>query len=583
MTEYLCKCGRKLQRSASGATTGLKLDGYAPGHECFGCPYVVPIKAWIDGGMQLDHYECIASKELHYDTYACTSFFEADSRVGHILSLDWDFLQQVAAECDRHPNTIAINREKDGGLVAYKSKYREDGRFDFCIYPTQNKAGAKAKRAIFEKFFTASGRRKDLTPEQEKEKILNDIAKGRALKEEPTCPEPVDTSLPTASVPACPAASGTAEPALPAPSPAPLAAASTTDTAGRPSFDYSGLSQKTIDTMHLAEREILESRQTYIVRVSNAVAMVHDELVGNSDNCAEGVVAICDNSKHGHRGGETFRAWCRYVGISKDAAYRFLQVDRLLSGASPEELATLEAASPSLLYAAAKPSAPAELVQAVKDGDITTHKQYQELLAERDEAKRAAAAARQREEEARAAAHRYHLQAEDAEAQRNAYADQQTEYIAQINELTDRAVEAERRASELEARPIEVAVQQPGEDDLARYRAEGAEAARREYTAQIASADAARKKADDKLKKLQETLQGRTDHLNAVAAELAKVKQQLKAQAAMQTVQAIPCSQCIYESDCCGITFLEDLDGDEDEINNRLTGCTAGKRKETPV
>ena len=42
----------------------------------------------------------------------------------------------------------------------------------------------------------------------------------------------------------------------------------------------------------------------------------------------------------------------------------------------------LEAASPSLLYAAAKPSAPAELVQAVKDGDITTHKQYQEALAE---------------------------------------------------------------------------------------------------------------------------------------------------------------------------------------------------------
>lgn len=33
-------------------------------------------------------------------------------------------------------------------------------------------------------------------------------------------------------------------------------------------------------------------------------------------------------------------------------------------------------------YAAAKPSAPAELVQAVRDGDITSHKQYQEALAE---------------------------------------------------------------------------------------------------------------------------------------------------------------------------------------------------------
>ena len=48
----------------------------------------------------------------------------------------------------------------------------------------------------------------------------------------------------------------------------------------------------------------------------------------------------------------------------------------------------MEELGPSLLYAAAKPSAPAELVQAVKDGDITSHKQYQDLLtrynAERD-------------------------------------------------------------------------------------------------------------------------------------------------------------------------------------------------------
>mgnify|MGYP007125000112 CR=1 FL=1 len=49
---------------------------------------------------------------------------------------------------------------------------------------------------------------------------------------------------------------------------------------------------------------------------------------------------------------------------------------------SPREQKVLEELSPSLLYAAAKPSAPAELVQGVKAGDITTHKQYQELLAE---------------------------------------------------------------------------------------------------------------------------------------------------------------------------------------------------------
>lgn len=734
MTEYICKCGRKLQRSTNGATTGLKLDGYGPGHECFGCPYVVPIKAWADGGMKLDHYECIASKKLHYDTYACTSFFENDSKVGHILSLDWDFLQQVAAECDKHPNTISINREKDGTLSAYKSKYREDGRFDFCIYPTANKAGAKAKRAIFEKFFTPSGRRKDMTPEQEKEKILNDIKTGlsnelprpynpgdiyydpldhsrmrvidltpdkkertwqvqesdgpdswepangsvyphfedavRTLaafvrsyglvpqpdtvvancdnslvepiaicdelpavcvdclcwkcgneecglqcerdardvrycerdgggggvgvnckdyipKEEPICPEPVETALPTASAPACPAECGTAEPALPAPSPAALAAVSTTDMADRPSFDYSGLSQQTIDTMHLAEKEIFEAKQIYIVRVSNAVAMVHQELVGNSDKLDEGVVPNWDNSKYGNRGEDTFRAWCAYMGISKSAAYRFLQVDRLLSGASPEELATLEAASPSLLYAAAKPSAPSQLVEQVKSGDITTHKQYQELLRRLqqledanadlqdandtlhqtvEQANAHAAEARTREEEARAAAHHYHLKAEEAEAQRNAYVDRESEHLARI--------------AELEARPIEVAVQQPSEADLARYRAEGAEQARRDLAAQVASADAARKKTEDKLKKLQDTLQGRTDHLNAVEAELAKVKRQLKEQAKPPILEAVPCSQCVFEQYCCGIGMLDGAGVDEDDINNRLSGCTGGMRKE---
>lgn len=138
-----------------------------------------------------------------------------------------------------------------------------------------------------------------------------------------------------------------------------------------PVFDYSGLDAQTVEVLHVAEREILTARQTYICRVSAAVAAAH-----------EAVVANCDNSKHGNRGERAFINWCASVGLKKDAAYRLLQVNALLTGATPEEQATLEAASPSLLYAAAKPSTPAEVVQAVKDGDITTHKQYQEAMAQ---------------------------------------------------------------------------------------------------------------------------------------------------------------------------------------------------------
>ena len=158
---------------------------------------------------------------------------------------------------------------------------------------------------------------------------------------------------------------GAAEQSLSAAGPASLEASPS----GSSGFDYSGLNVVTVDTLHLAENIIRSARQKYIVDLAGAVDMAHEELVRNSDG-------------HNQHTEETFVAWCRSVGISKTTAYQLLQVQALLTGSTPEEQATLEAASPSLLYAAAKPSAPAELVQAVKDGDITTHKQYQEALAE---------------------------------------------------------------------------------------------------------------------------------------------------------------------------------------------------------
>ena len=139
-------------------------------------------------------------------------------------------------------------------------------------------------------------------------------------------------------------------------------------------FDYSGLDVRTVDTLHWAENRIRDSRRKYIADVAEAVAIVHDELCGT-------VVQILDNGQFAPKE-DAFRRWCESVGISKSTAYNLLQVNALLSGSTPEEQDTLAAASPSLLYAAAKPSAPADLVQAVKDGDITTHKQYQELLKE---------------------------------------------------------------------------------------------------------------------------------------------------------------------------------------------------------
>lgn len=174
-----------------------------------------------------------------------------------------------------------------------------------------------------------------------------------------------------------------------------------TPPSGSSAFDYTGLNVVTVDTLHLAENIIRSARQKYIVDLAGAVDMAHEELVRNSDG-------------HNQHTEETFVAWCRSVGISKTTAYQLLQVQALITGATPEEQAVLEAASPSLLYAAAKPSAPAELVQAVRDGDITTHKQYQALLAQynaeraaRERAEHEAAMDRKEQEDANAAALRY--------------------------------------------------------------------------------------------------------------------------------------------------------------------------------
>ena len=273
---------------------------------------------------------------------------------------------------------------------------------------------------------------------------------------------------PSGSAPGCPAACGTAAPLAPAQA-APAAMAA---------FDYSGLDPRTADTLHAAERLIAEARRDYVVQLAQAVSIAHGALCGGGcDNLSQ-----AHNNQHSEK---TFGAWCSYVGISRKTGERLLQVAALLKGSTPEEQAVLEAASPSLLYAAAKPSAPAELVQAVKEGDITTHKQYQELLA-RLKAREAELARvqheaeldRKEQEDANAAAMRY-----KAEAERRASDQQRLE--GRVKSLTD-ALDAARedartsaaRVQELEARPIEVR----GADsaDIARWRAEGAEAARAE-------------------------------------------------------------------------------------------------------
>ena len=246
----------------------------------------------------------------------------------------------------------------------------------------------------------------------------------------------------------------------------------------RPAFDYSGLDAQTVDDLHFAEKEYQHGKKLAergLVHMGNAIAAAHDALCGTVVQQLEnGSDGACRNLRRAHNNqhcDDTFRAWCVSIGITKDTAYRLLQVAALMDNSSPRQQRVLKELSPSLLYAVAKPSAPAELVAQVKSGDITTHKQYQEALAQIKAEKERADAAEAREEEAWKLQSKSEAKAKDAETELEAV-------TADLNGLYDRAAQAEarntallderaeyvQRIKELESRPIEV-MHDPEETD----------------------------------------------------------------------------------------------------------------------
>lgn len=174
----------------------------------------------------------------------------------------------------------------------------------------------------------------------------------------------------------------------------------------RPAFDYSDLTDQTVEDLHFAENEYRHGKQMAergLVHMGNAIAAAHDALCGvvaQCDNGEDGACRTMRKARNNQHSEDTFKSWCVSIGITKDTAYRLLQVSALLDGSSPRQQKILKELSPTLLYAVAKPSAPAELVEKVKSGDITTNKQYQEALAQIKAEKDRAAAAEAREEEA---------------------------------------------------------------------------------------------------------------------------------------------------------------------------------------
>lgn len=196
---------------------------------------------------------------------------------------------------------------------------------------------------------------------------------------------------------------------------------------GIATFDYEGLDNSTAQTVRANSdefaRHMLSSANEYANACINA-ANVNKAL--SSHYCGK------------------WGEWCAGFGLSHGTAQRMVDVGRaLLSDTKLVQLVSDGQIGKSLLQVMCSPNAPAELVQAVKDGEITTHKQFKELEAQLKETQERAERAEREAQEAKEKAHRL-------------------ETRPVMSELYD----ANQRIKELEKRPIEVATQAPTEEQI---------------------------------------------------------------------------------------------------------------------
>ena len=379
MTTYICKCGRRVKKSTDTSTTGNRLSGYAPGHECWGCPYAMPYGnfQWDESAktvaMETRGYECRMSKTLTYASEFSGSI--KDKCTCRVHSLDFDFLSQVSAWIkDTYPD-----REIFGSFSKdiRASDYGSDGRYCLTITCAQNLKGVAAKRELLGQFFTPNGSRKDMTPQQEMEKILADIKKAKEIF---ACApaQNADAAVTTAenAVPTATAATPTtsesgahASASTPATSlqncesvPAASAGGSSVSMPSAPGFDFSALgdlSEQAVETDQQFDLHYGTAQDEYLISCIY-VAKMH---------------AL--TAKAGRYGGGTWTKWYESKGMSKSSVWNMLQTGEGFKGSTVEQLTSIPELSRKDLNLIARSGCAEQLTAAAGDSQ-----RVQELLAQ---------------------------------------------------------------------------------------------------------------------------------------------------------------------------------------------------------
>lgn len=378
MTTYICKCGRRVKKSTDASTTGNRLSGYAPGHECWGCPYAMPYGnyQWDESARTVSRetqgYECRMSKTLTYASEFAGSI--KDKCTCRVHSLDFDFLSQVSAWIkDTYPD-----REIFGSFSKdiRASDYGSDGRYCLTITCTQNLKGVAAKRELLGQFFTPNGSRKDMTPQQEMEKILADIKKAKEIfscTPAPTADAAATMTSPAASssaaaTPTTSASEAAANGLTPALSPqssasAPVVPAETSfASAAVPTFDFSALgdlSQQAADADQQFDLHYGAAQDEYLISCIY-LARIH---------------AL--TAKAGRYGGGTWTKWYESKGLSEGSARTMVKNGDAFNSATVAELKQLPELTRKDLNLIARSGCAGQLVEAAGDSQ-----RVQELLAQ---------------------------------------------------------------------------------------------------------------------------------------------------------------------------------------------------------
>ena len=520
MTTYICKCGRRVKKSTDASTTGNRLSGYAPGHECWGCPYAMPY-----GNYQWDEstrtvrretqgYECRMSKTLTYASEFAGSI--KDKCTCRVHSLDFDFLSQVSAWIkDTYPD-----REIFGAFSKdiRASDYGSDGRYCLTITCTQNLKGVAAKRELLGQFFTPNGSRKDMTPQQEMEKILADIKKAKEIFSR-TPAQNADAAVTTAENAAQNAAAATpttsesgadASASTPATSlqncesvPAASAGGSSVPMPSAPGFDFSALGE-------LSEQAVATDQQ-FDLHYGTA----QDEYL---ISCIYVAKMHALTAKAGRYGGGTWTKWYESKGMSKSIVWNMLQTGEGFKGSTVEQLTSIPELSRKDLNLIARSGCAEQLTAAAGDSQ-----RVQELLAQLKAEKELADAAEKSAQNARKENAYFKELVKSAEAQTSKDAKKREEAesryesaLADISGLKEQNAQLKERADSAEAREEEAWSQR----EKAEQHAKDAEAAlKHQPIATVVDKEEVRRQAEELSRQAKENAHKAVQEAQAQTAE----------------------------------------------------------------